>query len=101
MEIDSQCIVKAFHEKPDRPTGNLANAAIYLLSAEMLEILKQQYPNVKDFSTEILPNFMGKIEAHAADGIVIDIGTPARYQALCDSFGKPPHNDNLKKEVLE
>lgn len=76
---DERGIVIEFHEKVKMPPGNLANGAIYAVSPEFLSKIKSEYVNAKDFSTEILCHFMGKIYTHEVRETLIDIGTPESY----------------------
>ena len=79
VELDKEKIVKKFHEKKVNPPGNLANGAVYILSPEFCRIIKKDFYLAKDFSTEILPNFLDRIYAYEAFGAFIDIGTPGNY----------------------
>lgn len=79
VEIDEMGIVIRFHEKVKFPPGNLANGAIYILSAEMLEILRKELNNVSDFSSQVLPNFLGRIYTYETKNLFLDIGTPETY----------------------
>ena len=74
MELDNKGIVQKFHEKVKNPPGNLANAAIYLLEPEVLDVL-QDRPNVSDFDLEIIPSLLGKIATWENTNIHRDIGT--------------------------
>ena len=76
VEIDEQGVVQAFHEKVAEPPGNRANAAVYLLEPEMLQWVAQNH-DVNDFSTEVLPNYLGKIATWQNAEIHRDIGTLA------------------------
>jgi mannose-1-phosphate guanylyltransferase len=79
VEINQYGIVENFHEKIKNPPGNLANGAVYILSVEFLNILKSEYSFAKEFTTEILPNFFGKIHTYETKEIFLDIGTPENY----------------------
>jgi mannose-1-phosphate guanylyltransferase len=59
LEIDDNGIVTGFHEKITNPPGNLANGAVYILSAQLIDWINEQ--NVTDFSTEVIPFWLGKI----------------------------------------
>jgi mannose-1-phosphate guanylyltransferase len=74
VEIDSDGIVIRFHEKVSNPPGNIANAAVYLLEPEILEWLHQN-PSISDFSTEVLPIFLGRISTWHNKEVHRDIGT--------------------------
>ena len=62
-----------FHEKIDDPPGNLANGAVYLLEPEVSAWIRE-HPSVKDFSTEVVPHFLGRIATWQNRGIHRDIG---------------------------
>lgn len=74
VELNSKGIVQNFHEKVKNPPGNLANASVYLLEPEVLELL-QDRPNVSDFDLEMLPDLLGKIATWQNTNILRDIGT--------------------------
>ena len=74
LELDSKGIVWGFHEKVNNPPGNLANAAIYLLDPQIMDVLYEQ-PNVSDFDIEVLPTLLGKIATWENTNIHRDIGT--------------------------
>ena len=74
VELDSQGVVVDFHEKVDTPPGNLANAAVYLVDTEVIKWL-ENHPEITDFSTEVLPRFVGKIATWENKKIHKDIGS--------------------------
>jgi mannose-1-phosphate guanylyltransferase len=74
VEVNSENIVVAFHEKIINPPGNIANGAVYLIEPEVVHWL-DDHPCVTDFSTELLPNFLGGIATWHNRGIHRDIGT--------------------------
>jgi mannose-1-phosphate guanylyltransferase len=84
VELDQHGVVVGFHEKVSNPHGNLANGAIYLLSAELMQWLRTLTPRPKDFSTEIIGRLMGRIYTYETDAVFLDIGTPQSY-ALANS----------------
>ena len=73
---DENGVVIGFHEKVSDPPGNLANAAVYILSSEMISEL----PGGRDFSTEIIPSYLNRIQSYRTDELMIDIGTPKKYR---------------------
>lgn len=79
VELDENNVVIGFHEKVEFPPGNLANGAIYILSPELLKILKEKYATKVDFSTEILHHFIGKIYTYQTNDLFLDIGTPDAF----------------------
>ena len=85
VELDERGVVHAFHEKAANPPGNLANAAVYILSPGIFDFLKTLGKETIDFSTEVLPNYIGRINTYRNDVYHRDIGTPesllaARYE---------------------
>jgi len=80
VELDNNGVVVGFHEKVSNPPGNLANGAVYILSAELLEDIVKDPRFVKDFSTEVLSNLLGKIYTYETAEIFLDIGTPDSYK---------------------
>jgi mannose-1-phosphate guanylyltransferase len=79
VEVDSRGVVIGFHEKVALPPGNLANGAIYILSAELLKDIQIRYPYATDFSTEIINKYLGKIYTYESREVFIDIGSPESY----------------------
>lgn len=75
VELDDKGVVQAFHEKVKNPPGNLANAAVYILAPTVLEFIAGLGTDVVDFSTEVLPEFMGRINTFLNDRYHRDIGT--------------------------
>ena len=72
-------MVKGFHEKVSRPPGNLANGAVYILSAKLLNILGKDLNAVADFSNEVLNHFVGQIYSYETSEVFLDVGTPENY----------------------
>jgi mannose-1-phosphate guanylyltransferase len=79
LELDAQGVVVKMHEKASNPPGNLANGAIYILSAELLMEMKEHFANITDISTELIPSLMGKIYTFETRDTFLDIGTPEAY----------------------
>ncbi|PLZ01912.1 nucleotidyl transferase [Burkholderia sp. WAC0059] len=79
VTLDTRGVVTAFDEKPAEPKDNLANGAIYLLSAAFLDWLRSDAGDVTDFSTEVLPRLLGRIYTYETSELLIDIGTPQSY----------------------
>ena len=79
VELDTRGVVVGFHEKVANPPGNLANGAVYILSAELLQQLGSDLHGVTDFSTEVLNRFIGKIYSYETAATFLDIGTPENY----------------------
>lgn len=73
VELDSTDVVQAFHEKQPNPPGNRANAAVYIIEPEIISWMEEL--NTFDFSTKVLPYFMGRIFTVHNDGFHRDIGS--------------------------
>jgi mannose-1-phosphate guanylyltransferase len=74
VELDDRGVVTKIYEKNKLPPGELANAAIYLLEPEVIKWIVD-HPKITDFSTEVLPQFIGKIATWNNKYIHRDIGT--------------------------
>jgi len=75
VELDKYGIVQAFHEKVENPSGNLANAGVYILEPYLFNFLKSLNKNNIDFSLDVIPNLMGQINTYHNDVYHRDIGT--------------------------
>jgi mannose-1-phosphate guanylyltransferase len=88
--IDHSGIVRAFHEKVADPPGNRANAAVYIVEPSVIDFLASLNKSFIDFSTEVLPEYMGRIYTfHNAD-YHRDIGNPASYLAAQIEYPQTP-----------
>ena len=67
-------ILQSFIEKPTDPASNLANCAIYLLGKDFFKIM-QLHENIKDISTDLIPQYPASIKCYNHNGYNIDIGT--------------------------
>ncbi len=76
VDLDERGVVRAFYEKITNPPGNLANGAVYILEKEILDDLD---PDVFDFSTQVVPRYMGCIYTFENKTYHRDIGTPESY----------------------
>ncbi len=74
---DSSGIISSFYEKQQNSPGNLANAAIYMLSKDFVFSLDKK---ITDFSLEVIPKLVGRIYSVETLGEVIDIGTIESYE---------------------
>lgn len=77
VATDSHGVVTKFYEKVDNPPGNCANGALYAFNSSFLAELSTMSPLPDDFSTEVIPEFLGKIYSWCTDKPYLDIGTPA------------------------
>jgi mannose-1-phosphate guanylyltransferase len=70
--------ITAFVEKPAEPASDLANAGIYVLSAEAWREIADM--NAFDFGFDVIPAFVGRMRGFLHDGYHRDIGTPAALE---------------------
>jgi len=75
VEIDDKGIVQGFYEKVPNPPGNLANAAVYILEPSVIKFLEGWNSKFIDFSTQVLPHYIGKINTYYNKVYHRDIGT--------------------------
>ena len=79
LEVDESGIMLGFHEKVESPPGNFASGAVFLVSGEFLSSLsrieKVFRNHLVDFSSDILPLYLGKFNTWKNDIYHRDIGT--------------------------
>ena len=85
VELDKNSIVQKFHEKVQNPPSNLANGAVYICNNEIFNFLEKNKKENFDFSIDVIPNFLGKINTYVNKVYHKDIGTIKSYnQAKID-----------------
>jgi mannose-1-phosphate guanylyltransferase len=90
LELDSQKRVMAFHEKAKKPPGNLANGAVYIFEPAVIEDIASLGKSVVDLSTEIIPNYLGKILSVETTGYHRDIGNLESLRRAHSEFKHKP-----------
>lgn len=88
VELDERGLVRAFHEKVKTSPSNLANAAVYILAPTVIDFIASLRREVVDFSTEVLPHFMGRINTFHNEVYHRDIGTVESLTAARSEY--PP-----------
>lgn len=86
LDLDGDGVVKAFHEKVENPPGDLANAAVYICEPEVTAFIARLGRPVVDFSTEVIPAFIGRILAVETAGYHRDIGSMSSLSAAEREF---------------
>ena len=79
VELDENNIVQKFHEKVQNPPSNLANAAVYICEPSIFNFLESLNKKEIDFSLDVLPKYMGKINTYLNNIYLRDIGTIESY----------------------
>lgn len=72
-ELDSTGRVVDFVEKPDDPKSDLANAGVYILSADAYREIADM--GAFDFGFDVLPKFVGRMRGMPIEGFHLDVGT--------------------------
>ena len=75
VELDETGIVRGLHEKVKDPPGNLANAAVYILAPTVVAFIAGINREVVDFSNDVLPHYLGRINTFHNGTYHRDIGT--------------------------
>jgi mannose-1-phosphate guanylyltransferase len=86
LELDDSGHVLAFHEKVGDPPGDLANGAVYVFAAEVLDRIAALGKPVVDLSTEIIPTLLPRVFALEHPGFFMDIGTPESLKRAQETF---------------
>jgi mannose-1-phosphate guanylyltransferase len=76
VELNKDNIVMAFHEKSKEFKGTKANAAVYIVEPSVITFLKKLNKKIIDLSTEVLPHYLGKMQAFHNASYHRDIGNP-------------------------
>ena len=84
FNVDNINVVKKFYEKPKKKKniGNLANAAVYLISKEFIGLAKKKFLDSKNFSEDVIPKIQNKIFCYKTNKIFVDIGTINNYMKV-------------------
>lgn len=81
VQLDERGVVVGFHEKVPTPPGNLANGAVYIVRPEVVDFMETLETRTIDFSTEVVPHFIGRIGTWHNSGTHRDVGTLSSWQA--------------------
>jgi mannose-1-phosphate guanylyltransferase len=86
LELDRRGTVVAFHEKVDDPPGDLANGAVYIFEPEVVDAIAALGRPQVDLSTQVIPEYVGRILCVETHGYHRDIGTPESLRrAIADT----------------
>lgn len=75
VKLDENNIVQEFYEKVSNPPSNLANGAVYICNYEIFEFLEILNKINIDFSLDVIPKLLGKINTYLNSTYHKDIGT--------------------------
>jgi len=79
VELDERGVVQKFYEKVKNPPSNLANGAVYICEASLFDFLESLNKKDIDFSNNVLPRYLGKINTYLNNTYHRDIGNVESY----------------------
>lgn len=85
VKLDEKGVVQNFYEKVRNPPGNLASGAVFILSPVALSRINEM-PAISDFSSDVIPKFLGEINTWENRCYHRDIGTPGDYDRASRDF---------------
>ncbi len=98
VETDRQGVLLAMHEKVENPPGNLANAAVFLFSPEVFDIIQPaEKAAVFDISRDIVPRLLGRLATYQNRIYHRDIGTPASLETARRDFDRLSRGQSLER----
>lgn len=74
VELDENGVVIKYYEKVENSPNNLANGAVYILEPAVINLFKEFRNDIADFSTQVLPHFIGRINTYHNEIYHRDIG---------------------------
>ena len=92
--VDENQMLVNFHEKVSNPPSNLASGAIFIASPSFFRFFNKHFKNASDFSTDVIPNLLNKVNCYETNGFFIDIGTPVGLRRRAISRRAPFPKDN-------
>lgn len=73
-QMDKEQRIVSFAEKPEQPNGNLANAGVYVVTANAYREIADM--NAFDLGYDVLLKFVGRMRGWEWEGYHCDVGTP-------------------------
>ena len=80
IKVDDFGIIQEFHEKVSNPPSTLANGAVYIIEASVIDYMEKLQKVKVDFSLDVLPYFMGRINTYFNGYYHRDIGNIRSYE---------------------
>ncbi len=87
ITTDNSSVMTNFFEKVSNPPGDCANGAVYVFDSVFLDWLLTNHSKAVDFSLEVLPYLLNRVQTWHTNEIYIDIGTPATLEEAKTIFG--------------
>ena len=76
VKLDKNGLVEEFHEKVNNPPTKIANGAVYLFNDKLIDWMISDLPFSVDFSTDVIPSLIKRINTWEVDSDYLYIGTP-------------------------
>jgi mannose-1-phosphate guanylyltransferase len=86
LKLDDSGVIKEIYEKVSEPPGNLANAAVYIFSNDVIKFINKLDKSQNDISNDILPLYIGKINTYHNKIYHRDIGTIESLKLAQEEF---------------
>ncbi len=86
VNLDEDGIVTKFYEKSKENHGNLANAALFIIEPTIFDHLQKIKGTEIDFSKDVIPNYLNRINTFENKVYHKDIGTLDNYNKAKDDF---------------
>jgi len=80
VNIDKDGIVRNYYEKSETSNGNIANAAVFIIEPTIFNYLSKSHDLEIDFSKDIIPKYINKIQTFENKIYHRDIGTIESYE---------------------
>lgn len=81
VETNGAGVVTGMHEKVEHPPSRVANAAVFLFSPEVFDMIQRaENTAVFDISRDIVPRLFGRLATYQNRAYHRDIGTPASLE---------------------
>ena len=75
LTLDDKNVMQGYLEKDKNANTDLANGAVFISSPKFLEFINTMNQGAFDFSAEILPDLIGKVNCYETQRFFIDIGS--------------------------
>jgi len=81
-EVDGDCVVTGFVEKPEEPSSDSAAAGIYVSDQRMFDFFPEGAEGMRplDLGFHVIPRLVGHMKAYFIEEFLMDIGTVGAYE---------------------
>jgi len=100
IEVNQEGIVIDYEEKPKNAKSNLANGAVFIMSRQCINEIKFLKDVGEDFCKDIVPRFVGRMNAYETKNFFIDIGTITSYSKANAFFNNKSNTKDNNGEFI-